>query len=59
MWVIQCIVRCRTQTYYAYPIKAPVVVAAHAVLLLPAVPGMLEHPVIPHKDTLAVIQSNR
>jgi hypothetical protein len=29
------------------------------VLFLPAVPGMLEHPAIPNKDTLAVIQSNR
>jgi hypothetical protein len=59
MRVIQCIIPCRTQAYYAYPIKAPVVVAVNAVLLLPAVPGMLEHPAIPNKNTLAVIQSNR
>jgi len=47
------------QAYYAYPIKALVVVAANPVLLLPAVPGMLEYPAIPNKNTFAVIQSNR
>ena len=53
MRVIQCIIRCRTQAYYAYPIKAPVVVAANAVLLLPAVPGMLE--AIPNKFYVSCI----
>jgi hypothetical protein len=58
MRVIQCIIHSRIHAYYAYPINAPVVVAANAVLLLPAVPGMLEHSAIPNKNTLAVIQSN-
>jgi len=53
MRVIECIIRYRTQAYYAYPIKAPVVVAANAVLLLPAVPGKLE--AIPNKFHVSCI----
>ena len=53
------LIRPVTPAYYACSIKAPVVVAANAVLLVPAVPSMSEHPALPNENKLAVIQSNR